>query len=466
MKLLALSSLLVGVSAECVDVNIGTSKQANPNNKKSDGHGRLFIKHEIKAKYLCPANVDVGEYKFAVRQMDSPFHETPGISTLNIRLEGTKKYTAPLWDKPLKFQCCTETPKDVCQTIVIGSHWNSRDKGQKITFDDDGWIQGRSVPVKEGYVCPTEVSKKNWLKDHASANHAGHKNSNDKFNTRIVDGKVEVQKVNKKHWATNLAFECCRPIQEKCHRVRIGSSAVAQPSDPTKDSHGRSWLKNKYVVPSQYQCPAAVHMAGETFRIRQNGVPGHEDTMVTIRVEGPHNKETPKWNRDIAFDCCIPEEPCQQVTIGSHWNGRDSFNGKPNSIVFDEEGWVTAMTVPIREHLICPAYVNKKNWLFDHAQVNHEGHAQGTDNFKTRMVNGAVQVNSPNKKHWAVHLAFECCPPKMPTQFNFNDKCHPSKSSQWKCGDWCECFESEVEAEGFYDFYGTKNDGSICSCMQ
>jgi hypothetical protein len=463
MKVISLAALLAGASADCKTVNIGTSQDANPRNQKTDGHGRLFVKHEIEAKYLCPASVDVGEYKFAVRQMDSPFHETPGISTLNIRLDGVKKNTVPVWMTPLTFQCCTEKAEDVCQTVVIGSHWNSRDKGQGLSIDDDGWVRGKSVAVKEGYVCPTQVSKKNWLMDHARANHNGHAGSSAKFNTRMVDGKVEVQSVNGKHWATHLAFECCRPLSDKCHRIRIGDSEKAQPR-MENNQHKRVYMKETPTVPSRYQCPAAVHIEGKTFRMRQNGIPGHPETKVTMRLEGPHAGEVPTWDRDIAFDCCVPEEPCQQVTIGSHWNGRDSFAGKTPAIKMDEEGWVTSMTVPIRDHLICPENVNKTNWLFDHAQVNHKGHGGWGGNFKTRMIDGGVQVKAPSG-HWATHLAFNCCPPQMPTQFDFTNKCHPSKCTQWSdCNEWCDCFEPEVEAQGFYKFYGADDDGTTCDC--
>lgn len=251
----------------------------------------------------------------------------------------------------------------------------------------------------------------------------------------------------------------------QCVTVHVGNSQKAQPR--RADPSGRAWNKQTHKVDAMYECPHVHKQGSKTFRIRQLGPADSRDTTVVLRREGVRGHATTSWNDDVKFECCAKTNPHQQITIGSRFNGVGYGN------TMDKEGWTTPIT--LKQGMVCPKEVSKKNWDSTAAKVNHQSHDRQGEQFETRTVNGKVSVRkvdgkghwNAGSKLWNVNLVFNCHPHAntvlTPTQYHTTDKCYPSKCAEWSCRNWCECWEQEVEDLDLYSS-ACHDDGEVCDC--
>jgi len=200
---LSFGSLAQAAVGQCVTVHVGNSEKARP--RKADPSGRAWNgqTHKVDAMYECPHEHVQGGLKFRIRQLGPADSRD---TTVVMRREGVARKAVTSWTEDVKFDCCVKTNPH--QTITIGSRFNG------VKMDAEGWTL--PITLKQGMLCPKIVDHTNWEKTAAKVNHHSHDRKGERFETRTVNGKVSVRKVDgaghwnkgSKTWNVNLVFNC------------------------------------------------------------------------------------------------------------------------------------------------------------------------------------------------------------------------------------------------------------------
>jgi len=166
-----------------------------------------------------------------------------------------------------------------CLTFNIGSN-NAGESD--IQFD-----------VPEGYVCPSSVTKDNWLNTETY---------DDTFTVKKFGSTYMVSRDGpEKGWGLDLKFDCCEEVAPTCVEVPVGSNDAGN--------------FNKIVtVPAEYRCPEQVNKDnwfnpenyGDSFTVSKAGEERLEtqDWLITRDGWEDVNDHNNGWGMPLLIKCC------------------------------------------------------------------------------------------------------------------------------------------------------------------